>query len=87
MPVSQGTTPPVAPIVPDPWPPYAPDKKTDVRVRDVRTMCTAWDGICLVVVDTLGLLLAVVVHAADVRDREGAKPVLAKLRVASLGWR
>ena len=32
-----------------------------------------------VVVDTLGFLLAVVVHAADVQDRDGAKLVLAKL--------
>lgn len=30
-------------------------------------------------VDTLGLLLAVVVHAASVQDRDGAKLVLAKL--------
>lgn len=30
-------------------------------------------------VDTLGLLLAVVVHAANVQDRDGAKLVLAKL--------
>ena len=30
-------------------------------------------------VDTLGLLLAVVVHAADVQDRDGAKLVLARL--------
>jgi putative transposase len=32
------------------------------------------------VVDTLGLLLAVVVHAANVQDRDGAKLVLAKAR-------
>ena len=32
-------------------------------------------------VDTLGLLLAVVVHAASVQDRDGAKLVLAKARV------
>ena len=31
-------------------------------------------------VDTLGLLLAVVVHAADIQDRDGAKLVLAKAR-------
>jgi putative transposase len=31
------------------------------------------------VVDTLGLILAVVVHAADIQDRDGAKLVLAKL--------
>jgi putative transposase len=31
------------------------------------------------VVDTLGLLLAVVVHAASVQDRDGAKLVLAQL--------
>ncbi len=30
-------------------------------------------------VDTLGLILAIAVHAADVQDREGAKLVLAKL--------
>ena len=35
-----------------------------------------------VVVDTLGLILAVVVHAADVQDRDGAKLVLTKLRGA-----
>lgn len=29
-------------------------------------------------VDTLGLIIAVVVHAADVQDRDGAKAVLAK---------
>jgi putative transposase len=33
-----------------------------------------------VLVDTLGLLAAVVVHAADVQDRDGAKLVLAKAR-------
>lgn len=33
-----------------------------------------------IVVDTLGLLLAVVVHPADIQDREGAKLVLPKLR-------
>ena len=33
-----------------------------------------------IVVDTLGLLLAVVVHAADIQDRIGAKSVLRKLR-------
>jgi putative transposase len=32
-----------------------------------------------VVVDTMGLLLAVVVHAANLQDRDGAKLVLAKL--------
>jgi putative transposase len=32
------------------------------------------------VVDTLGLILAVVVHAANVQDRDGAKLVLRKLR-------
>jgi putative transposase len=32
------------------------------------------------VVDTLGLILAVVVHPADVQDRDGAKLVLAKLK-------
>jgi putative transposase len=31
------------------------------------------------VVDTLGLVLAVAVHAADLQDREGAKLVLARL--------
>ena len=31
------------------------------------------------VVDTLGLLLAVVVHPADVQDRDGARLVLAGL--------
>ena len=32
-----------------------------------------------IVVDTLGLLLVVVVHAANIQDRDGAKLVLAKL--------
>ena len=32
-----------------------------------------------IVVDTIGLLLAVVVHPADIQDRDGAKLVLAKL--------
>jgi len=32
------------------------------------------------VVDSLGLLLAVVVHAADIQDRDGAKLVLTKLK-------
>ena len=32
------------------------------------------------VVDTLGLVLAVVVHAADIQDRDGAKLVLGKLK-------
>ena len=32
------------------------------------------------VVDTLGLVLAVVVHGADIQDRDGAKLVLAKLK-------
>ena len=32
------------------------------------------------VVDTLGLILMVVVHAADVQDRDGAKLVFRKLR-------
>ena len=30
-------------------------------------------------VDTLGLVMAAVVHAADIQDRDGAKPVLKKL--------
>jgi putative transposase len=33
-----------------------------------------------IVVDTLGLLLVVVVHAASIQDRDGAKLVLGKLR-------
>lgn len=33
-----------------------------------------------IVVDTLGLLLAVLVHAADIQDRDGAKPLLRRLR-------
>jgi putative transposase len=32
-----------------------------------------------VVVDTLGMVLAAVVHSAGIQDRDGAKPVLAKL--------
>jgi len=31
-----------------------------------------------IVVDTIGLLLAVVVHAANIQDRDGAKRVFAK---------
>ena len=34
---------------------------------------------CHIVVDTLGLLLAVVVHTADIQDRDGARLVLARL--------
>ena len=33
-----------------------------------------------ILVDTLGLIWAVVVHTADVQDRQGAKTVLAKIR-------
>ena len=33
-----------------------------------------------IVVDTLGLLMAIVVHTADIQDRDGAKLVLEKLR-------
>jgi putative transposase len=33
-----------------------------------------------VVVDTLGLIMAVVVHAASVQDRDGAKEVLARVK-------
>ena len=33
-----------------------------------------------IVVDTMGLLLAVVVHAADIQDRNGAKLVLRNLQ-------
>jgi putative transposase len=36
-------------------------------------------------VDTLGLILAVVVHSADIQDRDGARLVLQKL-TASFGW-
>jgi putative transposase len=32
-----------------------------------------------IVVDTLGLVMAAAVHAADIQDRDGAKPVLKKL--------
>src|SRR3954470_12695412 len=32
------------------------------------------------VVDTLGMILAVVVHAADIQDRDGARLVLAKIK-------
>ena len=32
------------------------------------------------IVDTLGLILAVVVHAASIQDRDGAKLVMAKLK-------
>ena len=33
-----------------------------------------------IVVDTLGLLMAIVVHTADIQDRDGARLVLEKLR-------
>src|SRR4051794_16541620 len=33
-----------------------------------------------IVVDTLGLILAVVVHAADIQDRDGARLVLARIK-------
>ena len=32
------------------------------------------------IVDTLGLLLAVVVHAASIQDRDGAKLAIRKIR-------
>ena len=32
------------------------------------------------IVDTLGMILAVVVHAADIQDRDGARLVLAKIK-------
>jgi len=35
-----------------------------------------------ILVDTLGLILAVVVHAANVQDRDGAKHVLRRARLA-----
>ena len=38
-----------------------------------------------ILVDTLGLILAVVVHPADIQDRDGARLVLEKLTVA-FGW-
>ena len=33
-----------------------------------------------IIVDTIGLLLADVVHPADIQDRDGAKPVINKLK-------
>jgi len=39
------------------------------------------------VVDTLGLILAIVVHAASLQDRDGAKLVLAKLNEKRKGRR
>jgi putative transposase len=39
------------------------------------------------VVDTLGLIIAIVVHAASVQDRDGAKLVLAKLNEKRKGRR
>lgn len=33
-----------------------------------------------IIVDTLGLILAVVVHAADIQDRDGARLVLARIK-------
>jgi putative transposase len=38
-----------------------------------------------ILVDTLGLILAVVVHAGDIQDRDGARLVLQKLTTA-FGW-
>ncbi len=38
-----------------------------------------------ILVDTLGLILAVVVHPANIQDRDGARLVLAKLTHA-FGW-
>jgi putative transposase len=46
---------------------YDAAKKIDGRKRHI-------------VVDTIGMLLAVVVHAASIQDRDGAKQVLFKLR-------
>ena len=37
-------------IIPDPWPAYAPEGKAAIRIRNVRAICTAPDGIRLVVV-------------------------------------
>jgi putative transposase len=39
------------------------------------------------VVDTLGLIIAIVVHAANLQDRDGAKLVLAKLNEKHKGRR
>jgi len=39
-----------------------------------------------IVVDTLGLLLAVVVHAANIQDRDGAKLVLGRFPRLKLIW-
>lgn len=42
------------PAVPDPWPPFVPAGRTGpVRIRDVRTIVTAPDGVTLVVVKVL----------------------------------
>ncbi len=38
------------PVVPDPWPPFTRDGQFAVRIRNVRAICTAPDGIRLVVV-------------------------------------
>jgi mannonate dehydratase len=46
----KSTAPSFDSIVPDPWPAYAPEGKAAIRVRDVRAICTAPDGIRLVVV-------------------------------------
>jgi mannonate dehydratase len=49
--VSEGaTSASVESIVPEPWPAYAPEGKAAIRVRDVRAICTAPDGIRLVIV-------------------------------------
>jgi putative transposase len=48
------------------------------RGRDVHKIVTGRKR--HLVVDTLGLILAVVVHAASIQDRDGARLVLAKLK-------
>ena len=42
--------PPVVPAAPDPWPPYAKAGKEPVRIRDVKVILTAPNGIRLVIV-------------------------------------
>jgi mannonate dehydratase len=44
------TVPTVVPAAPDPWPPYAQAGKEPIRIRDVKVILTAPDGIRLVIV-------------------------------------
>lgn len=43
-------TPGIEPIIPPAWEPYAAPGANPIRIRDVRVICTAPDGIRLVIV-------------------------------------